>query len=197
MDRLVIEVPESVEVPFTRTLVVNVSGLELPESEARFPTQGSLTVHIEPVGTGYVVTGELVIEAVMDCSRCLEPVGVTIDESFRILLCNAPLDSSPGEEWFLLDAETREFDIAPLVRELVLISLPIKPLCREECLGLCTECGGNRNTGSCTCEGHRRDPRWADLAALGECLEVTDAPKSKENMNNGSPKTESFEEPKE
>lgn len=197
MDRLVIEIPESVHAPFTTTLVVNADGLELPEAEPQFPNQGLLNVRIEPVGAGYVLSGSLVIEAVMSCSRCLESVAVTIDESFRIVLGSVPMDSSPGEEWFLLDAETREFDIAPLVRELVLVGLPVKPLCSEGCLGLCVECGGNRNIGSCTCEDRRMDPRWAELAVLGERLDMADVPNSKENMKNGSPKTESIEESQE
>lgn len=197
MDRLVISIPDSVEAPFTKTLVVNANGLELPEAEPRFPTQGSLSVYVEPVGNGYILTGTLVIEVEMDCSRCLESVIVEIDDSFRLLLSSETMDSSPDDDWFLLDTETREFDIAPLVRELVLIGLPVKPLCNDECLGLCTECGGNRNTGSCTCKGHRRDPRWAELAALGERIEMSEVPNSKENMNNGSPETESIEESQE
>jgi uncharacterized protein len=194
MDRLVVDIPDSVEAPFTRTLVVNANGLELPEAEPRFPTQGSLCVRVEPVGNGFVLSGALVIRAEMDCSRCLESVGVEIDESFRLLLSSAPMDFSPDDDWFLLDSETREFDIAPFVRELILIGLPVKPLCTDECLGLCTECGGNRNIGSCRCKGHRRDPRWAELAVFGEGLEMSEIPNSKENMNNGGPETESIKE---
>jgi uncharacterized metal-binding protein YceD (DUF177 family) len=194
MDRLVIAIPDSVEVPFTKTLVVNGNGLELPDAEPRFQVEGSLSVLVEPVGNGYVLTGSLIITAEMDCSRCLESVVVQVDEPFRIFLGGIPMDTSPENDWFALDTETREFDIAPLVRELVLIGLPAKPLCCEDCLGLCAECGGNRNTGSCSCEGHRGDPRWAGLAVLRDRLEMPDVLNNKENMYNGSPKTESIEE---
>jgi uncharacterized protein len=197
MERLVIEIPDSVEAPFTRVLAVAADRLELPVAEPRFPAPGMAQVYVEPVGNGYVVTGTLVIKAEMDCSRCLKTVVVEIDESFRVLLSGTPMEASPDDDLFLFDAETREFDIAPLMRELVLIGLPVKPLCRPECLGLCAECGGNRNTGSCRCEGQPSDPRWAELAALGKRLKLSNPSNSKENVSNGSTETESLEESQE
>ncbi|MGH2628864.1 MAG: YceD family protein, partial [Anaerolineales bacterium] len=54
-------------------------------------------------------------------------------------------------------------DLTPLVRELALVAMPIRPLCREDCKGLCPECGADRNTVSC---GHRQDEPDRRLAAL-------------------------------
>jgi uncharacterized protein len=58
-------------------------------------------------------------------------------------------------------------DLAPLVRELSLLALPIKVLCRPDCQGLCQECGANLNLGDCGCAENEIDPR---LAALGSLL---------------------------
>ncbi len=62
--------------------------------------------------------------------------------------------------------EHGQLDLAPMVRELILLELDIEVLCREECLGLCPVCGTDRNTTSCGCETAVRDERWAALAEI-------------------------------
>jgi uncharacterized protein len=84
------------------------------------------------------------------CSRCLVPL-----EGRLVVEVNEALQCSD-----------EEVDLAPLVRDLVLVNLPWHPLCREDCLGLCPRCGGNRNEGECSCEGPEPDPRWGPLGEL-------------------------------
>ena len=75
--------------------------------------------------------------------------------------------TSPGsneEETYRL--EGTEVDLAPLVRDAVLLHLPPAPLCSEDCRGLCTRCGANLNEAECGCEPGPSDPRWAALDVL-------------------------------
>ena len=62
--------------------------------------------------------------------------------------------------------EGTEVDLTPLVYEQVMLALPTRPLCGEECRGLCPQCGINRNSGQCACATEAGDPRWAALRNL-------------------------------
>jgi len=64
----------------------------------------------------------------------------------------------------VFDGET--IDVDEIVKEQVLLAVPTRMLCREDCKGICPECGTNRNTGDCTCVTHDIDPRWAALKNL-------------------------------
>jgi uncharacterized protein len=57
-------------------------------------------------------------------------------------------------------------DLEPVVREAVMLELPIAPVCREDCKGLCPTCGVNRNDTSCNCDNEVKDPRWSALDTL-------------------------------
>jgi uncharacterized protein len=63
-----------------------------------------------------------------------------------------------------------QIDLAPMARELVMLELPVAPLCRDDCAGLCATCGANRNDTPCTCGQPVTDDRWSALDALREQL---------------------------
>ena len=108
----------------------------------------------------------------VECGRCLEPLPVPVDGRFDLLyLPEAAGPESDEQELADEDVDTAYYrdgiiDLAELVREQLYLALPMKPLCREDCRGLCSVCGTNLNTGSCTCETAWKDPRLAPLAAL-------------------------------
>ena len=62
--------------------------------------------------------------------------------------------------------EDNKLDLLPPVEEQMMLEMPSKTLCREDCLGLCPKCGKNLNEGPCTCEKHETDPRLAVLKTL-------------------------------
>jgi uncharacterized protein len=62
--------------------------------------------------------------------------------------------------------EGTEIDLTPLMYEQIMLALPTRPLCGEECRGLCPQCGINRNTGQCACVVEAGDPRWSALRNL-------------------------------
>ncbi|MEO8704693.1 MAG: DUF177 domain-containing protein [Kofleriaceae bacterium] len=111
------------------------------------------------------------------CGRCVNPVVLPIDEQLRVTYMPASEipdddddDSEDGAEVsdgdldvFPYDGET--MDLEPLLREQFVLAVPFAPLCREDCKGLCPQCGIDRNTGTCTCEAPI-DPRLAPLKGL-------------------------------
>lgn len=119
------------------------------------------------------IDGQAATTLELDCSRCLEAFPLPVRARFH--LSYLPADQAPqgSDELEVGDddintAYYREglIDLAELVHEQLYLTLPMKPLCRDECLGLCPVCGTNRNTTSCQCEARWVDPRLAGLKAL-------------------------------
>ena len=106
------------------------------------------------------------------CARCLEPVVETVDTRFDLLFRPIGVDGD-GVDRSITASETEigyyEGDgllLEDVLREQVLLALPAKVLCREDCKGLCAECGRNRNVEACDCATTSADPRWAALQAI-------------------------------
>ena len=107
------------------------------------------------------------------CARCLDPIAHRADQRFDLIFRPSGIDAEQGER-SISEAETEIGYYEPsgllledAVREQVLLSLPDRSLCREECKGLCPHCGVNLNETACTCESHTVDSRWAGLQSLG------------------------------
>jgi len=107
-----------------------------------------------------VVTATVQAPWVGECRRCLGTAFGLISTWVREVY----EPSSDGEETYPLQGS--RVDLAPLVRDAVLLGLPPAPLCDEGCQGLCPVCGANRNETPCGCETSLPDPRWAALDAL-------------------------------
>jgi uncharacterized protein len=104
------------------------------------------------------------------CARCLESYPFTLGKDFTFVL---KPQSESAEEGELSEEDLSfgfymgdEVDLAPLVRESLILALPTKPLCREDCRGLCPRCGVNRNAGECGCHETWSDPRLEVLRAF-------------------------------
>ena len=111
------------------------------------------------------------------CARCLEafetPLSVAFDEEFVLdhdPLTGRPMPVEPDE--FRIDAH-RHLDLSEAVRQYEQAALPLRPLCRAECRGLCPRCGRNLNDGPCGC-AEATDDRWSALARLQQRLEMED-----------------------
>lgn len=108
--------------------------------------------------------------AAATCARCLEPLPYELSWDFSIILTpeirlKGEIELAPGDLTQSFYRGT-EVDLTPLVYEQVLLALPTRPLCAEECRGLCPQCGANLNTGQCACTTDSGDPRLAVLRSL-------------------------------
>lgn len=120
-------------------------------------------LRLESVHEGILVTGEAHAELVGECSRCLDPIrdGITVDLQ-ELFLTAAPEGDSDEER--LVVHET--VDLEPVLRDAVVTALPFQPVCRDECQGLCPECGIRLEDAPADHAHEQLDPRWAALAAL-------------------------------
>jgi uncharacterized protein len=122
-------------------------------------------------GTEIFISGTIDMATTAACSRCAEEFDLPSHRRFRYVL--APKVMSDGND-FALRAEDLEFsyyqgdevDLSPLVREQALLALAERPLCREDCRGLCSQCGINLNQGDCECVAGSFDPRLSILRSL-------------------------------
>ncbi|HEY3809999.1 MAG TPA: DUF177 domain-containing protein [Acidimicrobiales bacterium] len=101
-----------------------------------------------------------------ECRRCLRPLGSELHCEVRELYRTRTADEAadPDEDTYPLDGD--QLDLRPLVRDALLLALPLAPLCRDDCLGLCPACGADRNVDPCGCQAAAGDPRWGALDVL-------------------------------
>src|SRR5258706_197945 len=118
------------------------------------------------------LVGRLRTELELSCSRCVEPHRFPIDAEFdQRYLPSSQATTEVEREVEENDLETSyyaedQIDLNELMREQFYLVLPMKPLCLEDCKGLCAHCGTNLNTGACDCAPLWEDPRLATLKAL-------------------------------
>jgi uncharacterized protein len=122
------------------------------------------------------LNGNVATSIELPCARCLEPVLQDVDRSFDLLY--RPLGSDAGKEEMSVTAVDAEIgyyqgnglELEDALREQVILALPLRVLCREDCKGLCPQCGTNLNTEQCSCAEPAQDPRWEALKELRDKL---------------------------
>jgi uncharacterized protein len=128
----------------------------------------------------YQFRGRMQARLSLTCARCAEPFELPVDAPVDLRFVPASSDapsSSPvdgdedghemdDEDPAVVPYDAPRIDLAQVAREQCYLALPMKPLCRPDCQGLCPQCGINRNTGTCTCENQWEDPRLAGLKSL-------------------------------
>jgi uncharacterized metal-binding protein YceD (DUF177 family) len=151
---------------------VTVKGFlpDLGNALARVSADGPIEarLRIESVVEGVLVTGPVDAPVTFSCARCLKPLegDVVVD------LCElfvAPGHEAPAEEE-TYEIHGQEIDVEPMLRDNIALALPLNPICREDCAGICATCGRDLNTGACDCTTEELDPRWAGLSELRDKL---------------------------
>ncbi|MCL4869491.1 MAG: DUF177 domain-containing protein [Anaerolineae bacterium] len=112
---------------------------------------------------GIYVEGQLITNITTECSRCLTPISVPITIELNDLYYFPPHTAPEGEYSIPV---TALLDLSSLVREMGLLTIPMQPLCKPDCLGFCLECGQNLNEGDCGCQDEIGDPRLVALRGL-------------------------------
>ncbi len=123
------------------------------------------------------VSGDLSTTLEVLCARCLEPVSLDVKHDFDLLY--RPQGSDAGQQELSVTAADAEIGyysgegllLDEAIREQVLLAVPLKALCREDCQGLCPQCGANRNREQCGCEKPQLDPRLNALKEIRDRLQ--------------------------
>lgn len=162
------------ETEFDRTLQPAEMGGTDEEYRVAGPVALRMTIHKDH--DRFRLVGSVKATLELACSRCLEPYALPVDQDFdlRYLPAGAALPEAPDDD----EAEVEDDDVAvtfyrdeqidldELLREQFYLALPMKPLCRPDCQGLCPQCGTNGNVAPCDCHPHWEDPRMAGLKTL-------------------------------
>ena len=167
---------ESVGATRSATVVADVYRLVPELAESGVPgvvEQPELSgrVRLMLTGDGILAQGDLSAELTLPCSRCLEPVVVPIDVELEEVFMPT-IDIITGQA-IKLEEDDRALwidehhilDLHEVVRQHLLVAAPIRLLCRDDCRGLCPQCGQNLNERLCSCKPEM-DPRWSALAGL-------------------------------
>jgi uncharacterized protein len=133
-----------------------------------------LDLRLEAVHEGILVSGTVFAEVKGECGRCLDPLAYDLEANVQELFFYEGVELSDEED----DEEQRRvehdlIDLEPVLRDAVVTMLPFQPVCREDCQGLCSECGVRLEDEP----GHHHedmDPRWAALAELAKTDRQTD-----------------------
>ena len=123
---------------------------------------------VEKVGHEYFVDAEIHTSASMVCDRCAEPFKADVQDHVRLIFSTDENLVEDEDDIYLINDATTEVDVTRSIRETLLISLPQKRLCSEQCKGLCPHCGANLNVETCNCQDESIDPRWEALKQLLE-----------------------------
>ena len=147
--------------------------IDLQSSEVKQVGALEVTATAELLDGQIRIEGQLETKIEMVCARCLEPVVEEVNRSFDLLYAPLPKGMTKPKEDRLKDDDTDigffEGDglfLADVIKEQVLLALPLKVICQSDCRGLCPNCGANLNHEECRCETHATDPRLAPLGRL-------------------------------
>ncbi|MEI6501922.1 MAG: DUF177 domain-containing protein [Armatimonadota bacterium] len=143
-----------------------------PGSGAVFAAPIELSLELVNLDLGIAVRGHLSVPLKQACSRCLgvfeQILEIAVNEDCALKQIDAPESYAVDDDDLcqipLLNGD--ELDLSELVRQLIAMHLPTRPLCREECPGLCLHCGRDLAAGPCNCLDEQTDPRWAGLTNL-------------------------------
>lgn len=146
--------------------------LNLQEGEAELagPVTGQVRLH--RTNQGIFADGMVTTTVKLHCDRCLTdfttPITFPVQEEFYPTIdvtTGAPLHSIHGEDAFPIDRR-HELDLREAIRQNLVLALPTQALCREDCAGLCPQCGKNLNEGDCDCQSEATDERFSALREL-------------------------------
>jgi uncharacterized protein len=142
----------------------------IEEPDLSFPHGFEGVVSVVKKNENVIATGRLITVAERACSRCTELFEKKLDISFRSVFTHTGINEKDielsAEDLDLNFFHGDQFDVGEVITEQISLNLPIKPLCHDDCLGLCVRCGKNLNSGICSCKDEHIDIRFEKLKGL-------------------------------
>lgn len=138
------------------------SGIDLGRAVVPLDAEVECDVSLTPFSGGIEVVGTVSAPWVGPCRRCATTVTGQVRVEVHERYADPPVADTDEDIYPIVDETV---DLGPMARDVVVLELPMAPLCREDCAGLCPQCGADRNEGPCGCIAPR-DPRWANLDVL-------------------------------
>jgi uncharacterized protein len=138
----------------------------LAEVGGKFLAPVELEIEVENTGRMFIGRGNVRTRLQLPCSRCLRDFSCSVDDEIEIAMLESSHDHHVSADEEMLFLDDGKVDISSRIEETIFMAVPISPLCREECQGLCPICGQDKNTSGCFCEKDTIDPRWDKLKSL-------------------------------
>lgn len=155
--------------------------IDIPAGEIEFDNKVAQSSPLHTEGVAELISrslgdirinGSLQVTVTAPCDRCLEPISLPVANPFDLVYMPASEASEGGEDEINEDAvevgfyEGSGLQLEDVLREVVLLALPMQLVCREDCRGICPVCGQNRNQRECSCHSAAVDDRWNKLKDL-------------------------------
>jgi len=140
---------------------VPFKNLNLPKEYSSSKDNVDIHLYIVKDDNDYILSMEMDGDINLECSRCLEPFKMNLNKTSNVILttkkpkeANQELSEEDLMVEYVEDAE--KFDLSNFIREEILLQTPMKPLCDDNCKGICPICGANKNENPCNCEEEQR-----------------------------------------
>lgn len=152
--------------------------VDVPAGEISFDGHLTQTSPLHAEGTAEVlhaslaeirIFGKLAVQMAASCDRCLEPAAIAVAREFDLVYVPVEEAQTAGEKEVdeagveVAYYEGTGLELNDVLREVVLLDLPMQVVCRDDCKGICPSCGGNRNQSDCNCHAEAADDRWNQL----------------------------------
>ena len=134
-------------------------------------TELSSLINIQQSDEEYFCQAKINAQVEVECARCLKPYEAEIDTETDFIACSQHeheknKDISDNEDYLFFEGGGQTVDLSKHFGQAIILSLSLKPLCSDECRGLCSSCGVNLNEKQCDCKKETIDPRWEKLQEL-------------------------------
>jgi len=147
----------------------NQESLGLKPEDMFLMNPAEIDFDILRTGDKYNFDGKINATIEPECARCLKLFTYPVNARVNFILDQSEAVTSgqmDDDDYRFISKSTLTYDVLSQVREALLVSLPMKLLCSPDCLGLCPQCGINRNIEKCDCKIEKADPRWGKLSEL-------------------------------
>jgi uncharacterized protein len=132
-------------------------------SEGTVPIQLQGELRVDNLEGRCIVRGELVATGLATCGRCLADFDLSYGVPVELLILRDAGHEVDDGDSLVLHQREGIVDLQESLREAAVLAVPLARICREECRGLCSQCGADLNEGDCACEDDQTDPRWDGL----------------------------------
>ena len=168
---MILDLREFEEFPAHKTIEAGPGAIK-PFADTVVSVDGvSIEVDIQKAGEEYFCQADVKVRITGECARCLTNYPTELAGRTDFIICsdseeNRVRATEDSEDYVFLKGTDLRADISEPVRQTAVLSLSLKPLCSEDCRGLCPQCGTNLNEGTCDCVKESIDPRWEGLKGL-------------------------------
>lgn len=168
---MILDLREFEEFPATKLIQAGPAQIK-PFSNSVIEVEGvEAELAIQKSGLEYFCQGEVTARLVLECARCLGRYTSVLSGRTDFVICSDASGpehekTEDTEDYLYFKGNDLRVDITEPVRQTLALGMSLKPLCSEDCKGLCPSCGTNLNERSCKCKQERNDPRWEGLRDL-------------------------------